>query len=129
MTETTIRFPAPAKYLNLNDRLHWAERNRRTQLWRHMAGIQARRQLGANRAHGPCLVSLAIPTDRPNHRRDPSNWTPTLKACIDGLVDAGVWPDDSGEWVGVLEPRFYKPDGPAADADVIVTLIPREPLT
>jgi len=28
------------------------------------------------------------------HRRDPANWYPSFKACVDGLVDAGVLNDD-----------------------------------
>lgn len=29
----------------------------------------------------------------------PGTSTPTAKAIVDGLVDAGVIPDDSNEWV------------------------------
>ena len=32
-------------------------------------------------------------------RRDPSNVMPTQKAVVDGLVDAGVVPDDTPEFV------------------------------
>ena len=31
--------------------------------------------------------------------RDSGSLSPTLKAAIDGLVDAGVWPGDHFEWV------------------------------
>jgi hypothetical protein len=29
---------------------------------------------------------------------------PTVKAIVDGLVDAGVWPDDNSDSVVVTEP-------------------------
>ncbi|WP_130865831.1 RusA family crossover junction endodeoxyribonuclease [Acidipropionibacterium timonense] len=38
-------------------------------------------------------------------RADPNNATPTLKAIIDGMTDAGVWPDDSSEYVLGPDPR------------------------
>ena len=38
-----------------------------------------------------------MPRDR--LRRDQDNLVPTLKPCIDGLVDAGVIPDDTPEYV------------------------------
>lgn len=35
-----------------------------------------------------------------NRRRDPGNWHPSVKAMIDGgLVDTGVIPDDSDEYL------------------------------
>ncbi|OEJ21128.1 hypothetical protein BGK67_34870 (plasmid) [Streptomyces subrutilus] len=30
-----------------------------------------------------------------NRKRDPGNWAPTAKAYVDGLVDAGLLPDDN----------------------------------
>jgi hypothetical protein len=46
-------------------------------------------------------------------RRDPGNWYPTLKACLDGIVSAGVLDDD--DWRHV--------DGP------YLSLLPRQPVT
>ena len=53
-------------------------------------------------------------------RSDPSNWTPTTKACVDGLVDAGVWPDDDQKWVWTSEPTFTQ------GGQVVITLTPIE---
>lgn len=41
-------------------------------------------------------------------RRDPDSLGPFAKAALDGLVGAGVWPDDNTEWVRrvVLEIRY-----------------------
>jgi hypothetical protein len=33
---------------------------------------------------------------------------PTVKAIVDGLVDACYWPDDDSTWVTVVEPLFVK---------------------
>lgn len=44
-------------------------------------------------AQPPCAVrAVWFPPDR--RRRDAGSLTLTAKAAIDGLVDAGVWPDD-----------------------------------
>lgn len=29
-----------------------------------------------------------------------------VKSIVDGLVDAGLWPDDTAEWVTVADPTF-----------------------
>jgi crossover junction endodeoxyribonuclease RusA len=49
-------------------------------------------------------------------RRDPDNLVATLKPCLDGLVDAGVVPDDTQEYVDWSRPMIHPPDkelGPA----------------
>jgi Holliday junction resolvase RusA-like endonuclease len=44
-----------------------------------------------------------LPFDRAA-RRDPSNYLPAVKALVDGLVDAELWPDDTPDYVSVAEP-------------------------
>lgn len=52
----------------------------------------------------PSCVQVTIPFQT-KRRRDPHNYTSTVvKSVIDGLVDAGLWPDDTAEWVTVLDP-------------------------
>lgn len=84
------------EWMSANHRTaHWSQRSRRTKLIRIKANLIARSQLRAgtltpvNRAHVEATV--CIPT---NSRHDPGNAAPTVKAIIDGLVDAGVLPDD-----------------------------------
>lgn len=85
----------PALLLNANDRRHWAEQGRITRYWRTLAAaaggsaIRTRKWAPLTRAQVTVIVSW---TDR--HRRDPANWHPTGKALLDGLVDAGLLPDD-----------------------------------
>ena len=52
----------------------------------------------------PSLVTVALPFARAG-TRDPMNYVGTVvKALIDGMVDAGCWPDDTAEWVEVRQP-------------------------
>ena len=118
----------PAARMNLNQRHSWRTKARLTRLWRHAAWVAACEQLGrtpSERAREACFVRVAFPVRDPAKRRDPENWTPTSKALVDGLVDAGVWPDDDERHVLVLPCRFVKPAGPLAVAPVLIHLIPR----
>lgn len=121
---TSITFPQPADRLSLNDRMHWARKAELTRHWRNAAHIAARSQLRpAQRPQPPSFVQVAFPVTT-NRRRDPHNAAPTIKATIDGLTDAGVWRDDSSEYVIVLDPVFTK----RADQIVTVTLTPIPPM-
>lgn len=75
-----------------NQRLHWTEKARLTRYWRRAAGWAARAQHLPRLDTARIVITLHV-TDR--RRRDPSNWTPTGKALVDGLVDAGVFDDDN----------------------------------
>jgi Holliday junction resolvase RusA-like endonuclease len=60
----------------------------------------------------PVVVRLHIPF-RDKRRRDPHNYCGTLlKSVIDGLVVAGVIPDDSNEFLGHREPVLFVAKGP-----------------
>lgn len=102
MTTWSMTFPPPAPLLTMNDRLHWRQRAAIVKAWRHAAALYA-----PNGTHYHPLSTVSIIIDVPDRRRrDPHNWYPTLKACIDGLVDAGCWPDDTPDWVRTSEPSF-----------------------
>jgi crossover junction endodeoxyribonuclease RusA len=100
--EYVLALPGPSRrmLLSANQRLHWAERGRRTAYWRDLAGhalLAERRALGLpnpamRRAH--VVVTLTWPD---HARRDVGNYSPTAKALVDGLVDAGWLPDDSDD--------------------------------
>lgn len=70
----------------------------------------------------PSLVTVTLPVSG-NRRRDPHNWTPTVKAIVDGLVDAGVWPDDNSDWVATVEPVL---DATATQVVVAITPLSKE---
>lgn len=114
----TFEFLAPDVLLNMNDRLHWAVKMRRTRDWRTAAGYAALAAIGYTLP--PCWVHLTLPV-RDQRRRDPMNYAPTLKAVVDGMVDAGLWADDTPEFVTCVEPKLEK----RAVRYVTVELVPR----
>ncbi|MDJ1370665.1 hypothetical protein C7K25_04675 [Gulosibacter molinativorax] len=75
----------------MNQRMHWAPKNKITQNVRSVAGWRAR-AAGIPRLEQVQVVLVWSVTDQ--RRRDQDGPTPTLKAAIDGLVDAGVIDDD-----------------------------------
>jgi crossover junction endodeoxyribonuclease RusA len=106
MTPTIITFRQPAETLNLNQRWHWARKAKVTRTWRTAATWAAKAALtGQTLPLAPSLIAAQIDV-RGNLRRDPSNLWPTVKAVIDGLVDAELWPDDNSEWVTTCEPTL-----------------------
>lgn len=93
---TTYRLELPYERppLTANQRMHWARRAKLTRAVRDGAAVLARDSQVP--ALGRCAVRLVwTVTDR--RRRDADNIVPTLKACADGLVDAGVVTDDTPE--------------------------------
>lgn len=99
---TTLTFTIPkALWLSANDRLHWAEKARRTKALRAMGGWATDLPTGLGTTHVAAFIGYPR-----NGRADPSNAAPTVKALIDGLTDAGVWPDDDS--THVLGPTFLR---------------------
>lgn len=91
----TITLEIPdAIWLSANQRLHWAEKARRTR-WVRALARSAARQL-PKYSHALVVAWIGYPR---SGRADPSNASPLVKAAIDGLVDAGVFPDDDSSHV------------------------------
>jgi hypothetical protein len=97
-------------WLTENQREHWAPRSQRTRGWR-LAAFQEARKHRLPRIEYARVVCEVRFTDR--RLRDPGNWSPTAKACVDGLVDAGVFDnDDSTRVIGPdmrLGPKVAQP--------------------
>lgn len=92
MTGRTVAITIPRSLaLTANQRLHWQPQRERTRQLRQLGLINASKLGAFDRAH--LTVTLAW---HDAHRRDPANWYPTVKALIDGMVDAGLLPDDDG---------------------------------
>lgn len=92
-----LSIPLPADWINLNQRLHWAQRAKLTKAWRTMAHIQARQQ-GLPKRLG--RVSIVATVHKATARKyDVHNLVPTAKAVVDGLVDYGLIADDSNEFL------------------------------
>ena len=101
-----LHYPAPTAPWTTNDerRMHWAAVGRRVAEWKQAAYWHAR--MGKHGPQPPSTISMSItyPTHR---RRDPHNLVGTiLKATIDGLVQAGLWEDDTPEFVHIHEPTI-----------------------
>lgn len=99
------------KWINANRRLFFMERSRRTKAWRDYTRVRA---IAAQIPHlpgGRVVCELRFADSR---RRDSANWAPTAKAIVDGLVDAGVFPDDSHKFVAGPDMRIGAPVGASA---------------
>lgn len=86
-----------AHWLTSNQRPHWAVKWRKTQALRQHAALIARAQRVPRFERA--LVTFHIGYPPRAHRADPGNTHPTTKAILDGLVDAGVFPDDDSAHV------------------------------
>lgn len=85
--------------LSANDKVHWAVRARLTKQLRQWGYLLGREGEGVARlglTHARVEFEFAYPDRR---RRDRSNLAPTVKAIMDGLIDAGLLPDDSDRFL------------------------------
>ncbi|CAM3288235.1 hypothetical protein [Stackebrandtia soli] len=106
MAEYTLDMPAPDTWLNSNDRMKWQPRHRLTRTWRHAGqtwALAALRRGDLARITGPVEIVAAVRRDTARGRSDAANRYPTVKAVVDGLVDAGVLVDDSDRYVTSLK--------------------------
>lgn len=100
----SIEFHPPARVWSTNERVHHYERAELTRQWKGAARLLA----GRYKNQPPGIVQIWLPF-KDSRRRDPHNYCGTvLKAIIDGLVQAGCWPDDTPDYVGHREPTIYK---------------------
>ncbi|MFE9770620.1 hypothetical protein ACFYOV_02840 [Streptomyces sp. NPDC005931] len=84
-----VAMPPRLLLLNSNQRLHHHRRADITRVLRRAAWAASRGVPHLERAH---IIGVLHPEDQ--QRRDPANWYPSFKACVDGLVDQGVLDDD-----------------------------------
>lgn len=111
--------------LTANERAAWQRRWERTRYWRVLSTTTARSAINRGllprlqRAH--VMVTIHWPDKR---RRDVGNWAPTAKAIVDGLVDAGLIPDDRDEHL--VGPDLRRGTGTARITLTITDLAPLE---
>lgn len=124
MTHHTLTISVhKAIWLTANQRLHWSTRMRRTRMLRAYAASEARIHGLAGRRLGPSVVTILIGYPA-NGRADPTNAEPTVKAIIDGLVDARVWDDD--DHIHLPRVAFERDPKKAPKGTHTVTLIIQE---
>lgn len=106
-----------------NSRLHWAVKARKTKQLRMMAFMQGRSLMNEQGLHRPvfdtCGIEAVVAYPR-NGRADPQNTSPMAKALIDGLTDAGYWPDDDS--THVLKVAYTRSPMRSAKGCHIITL-------
>lgn len=102
---TTLTFEPPAPFINANDRTHHMVKAKLTKAWREAAYIAATARRFES-AHIVCAIRFPN-----NHRRDVGNYYPTAKAIVDGLVDAGMLPDDNDAHLIGPDMRRHIPNG------------------
>lgn len=94
---TSVVLPIPAnELLTANQRMHWRAKAARTKALRSRTYVLA----GFPQKPFPDRVRLVVTVQyRDARRRDVHNLMPTVKACVDGLVDAGWLTDDSDRYL------------------------------
>lgn len=110
------------RWLNSNQRPHPLEKARLTRAIRE-AAAEAARQVGLPGLGAALVLGYVHPTSR--RRMDPANWWPSFKAALDGLVDAGVVPDD--DHLHVSGPHMFRahrvPAAPRGEPQGALTLV------
>ncbi len=108
-----LEFPAPKAWSTNKDRtMHHIDRWRHVQAWKEAVAVCVW-ELGRHKqaiigrvGGGPSTVHVTIPFVT-NRRRDSHNYVGTVvKAIVDGLVQQGFWPDDTPEYVTVIDPTL-----------------------
>ena len=108
--ETTIDLPPiviPHRHwLTSNGRYHWADKANRVRHIRQIARYSWNSYKGLQ-LDWPQLVVVRVqyPTKA---KADPLNAEPSIKAAIDGGTDAGLWPDDSAEYIVGPLPMMHR---------------------
>lgn len=92
----TLTIPAPAIWLNANQRTDLRRQTPDRRAWRDAGRVYAtqRKLPKLQRAH--IVAELRFADAR---HRDVHNLYPTIKALIDGLIDYGLLPDDSHHYL------------------------------
>lgn len=91
MTQSITIPISDTEWLTANGRYHWAEKAKRTKALRAKTRLLARQLTPCT---SPVHVTAFVAYPR-GGRVDVHNAMPSVKPCIDGLVDAGILVDDS----------------------------------
>lgn len=122
----TLTIPAPAAWLNANGRVDRRRQTPDRRAWRDAGLVYARQAKLPALARAHMVAELRFTDTR---RRDPHNYYPTVKAVVDGLVDYGLLPDDSSEYLVGPDLRLgptitARPFGPAGELVLTITEVP-----
>lgn len=110
-------------WITANQRLHLYAKAEIVRQWRDATAWQCR-GMGLSFPGGARIIAeLRFFGVR---KRDPNNWADTAKAVVDGLVDAGLFPDDDYRYVTGPDMRLGPPVLARADEALIVHIFPRQ---
>jgi hypothetical protein len=120
----TVTIPAPAEWLNANGRTDRRRQTPARRAWRDAGRLHSRSAKVPHLAKAHIVAELRFAG--PNRRRDPHNYYPTIKATVDGLIDSGLLPDDSSEYligpdVRMGQPLPKTPYGPVGELILTIT--------
>jgi hypothetical protein len=95
----------PVELINANEvrGWHWRKERDTARAIRAAAAVAARKA-GVPRLTRARVLYLVHPRAR-TRVFDPSNWSLSAKAAVDGLSDAGLWTDDNAAVVTGVDPR------------------------
>lgn len=113
----TLELPPNTVLLTSNQRMPWRPRARLTRDLRRLTWAIATNTIGPVGLDRVRIAATVHPGPR-TRRFDPHNWQPSLKAAIDGLVDARVIADDDA--TRVTEVAFVA--GPRAEQRTCLSL-------
>lgn len=117
----TVHVPCRVWSVNEERRWHWRQRADAQRQVREAAALLAAK-VGAQLTPVTIEVTPLLPRGR---RQDAGNCVTVAKPAIDGLVDAGVIPDDSGRYLSAVTFRAPEPCERAADEGLRLTIQPR----
>ncbi len=116
----TLVLPYETPPLTANQRMHHMARHR------HVKALRGTTTMLARAAHIPELPACRVTLTwfvQTRHRRDTDNVVPTLKAACDGLVDAGIVPDDTPELMAKLMPVITHRPGVRQSLELLVEVV------
>lgn len=105
----SLTVPRAADWLNANTRTRSLHQAAAIREWRQAAHWAAKAEK-LPRLHKAQIIATLHFGDR--RRRDCHNYYPTLKAIVDGLVDYGLLPDDSHQYLIGPDIRMGEPMTP-----------------
>lgn len=103
-------------FINSNQRYHRHQEAKMTKAWRETAALRA---AGIPTFEGRVHIIAHIFKPSDTWRFDPNNLAGTTKALVDGLVDAGLFVDDSREYVIGPDHRYGGKGNPEIVLEII----------
>lgn len=128
MNAFTATIPLPSTRLSPNLRKHWADFRSAVRAGRKEGWYWFRRWKPADWKPVPVRINVLYhcPKSAAGYKpRDIENAIAAMKPMIDGMVDAGVIPDDSSRWLTWGEVRLLRTKN-GNPPGVHITVIPKE---